>query len=327
MTFLTVYNQRLLQKSRYHTGWNVGQKLLNNLSRTLETCRMLEIILSKRKLIKILESLIPHQTLFQHQLCFAVHLTWNVINVTFIFATSPNTKPTEKNVGGTWHIMSRPEKVRGTRPMFPPPNCAHDYTHFIPELIVRTWSSASAYSHYLWLFVVWASCCCPLLGRTRFRGRCWAAIRLSHRPEPSGRAVHEEVGGLNIGGQHGRRFVVLRHTHRPQRRSYPICTSRSGTSDTGAEAVKPDPGSSWEGHSWKVGAGVGMKVWNLERLSSKSPFHWWSVQCAARMVLLSGELMSCCAASTNGCFYLRRRTFAHGEQISAEWSSCPPGSM
>jgi len=25
----------------------------------------------------------------------------------------------------------------------------------------------------------------PLLGRTRSRGRCWAAIRLSHRSEPS----------------------------------------------------------------------------------------------------------------------------------------------
>jgi len=51
--------------------------------------------------------------------------------------------------------------------------------------------------------------------------RCGAAIRLSHRPEPSGRAVHEEVGGLDIGG-HVRRFV-LRHTHRPKRRPYPIC--------------------------------------------------------------------------------------------------------
>ena len=38
----------------------------------------------------------------------------------------------------------------------------------------------------------------PLLGRTRFRGRCWAAIRLSHRPEPSGRAVCGEVDGLDI---------------------------------------------------------------------------------------------------------------------------------
>jgi len=30
----------------------------------------------------------------------------------------------------------------------------------------------------------------------RYRGRCWAAIRLSHRPEPSGRVVR---GGRWIG--------------------------------------------------------------------------------------------------------------------------------
>ena len=68
----------------------------------------------------------------------------------------------------------------------------------------------------------------PLLGRTIYQGRCRAAIRLSHRPEPPGHAVHGVVDGLDIGGQHGRRFVLLRNTHRPQRRTYPICTSRSG---------------------------------------------------------------------------------------------------
>ena len=67
----------------------------------------------------------------------------------------------------------------------------------------------------------------PLLGHARLQGRCWAAIRLSHRPEPSVRAVRGEIDGLDIGGRHGRRFVLLRHTHRPQRRPYPICTSRS----------------------------------------------------------------------------------------------------
>jgi len=40
----------------------------------------------------------------------------------------------------------------------------------------------------------------PLLGPTRSRGRCWAAIRLSHRPKPSSQAVHGEVDGLDIGG-------------------------------------------------------------------------------------------------------------------------------
>jgi len=29
------------------------------------------------------------------------------------------------------------------------------------------------------------------------------AILLCHRPEPSGRVVHEEVDGLDIRGQHG----------------------------------------------------------------------------------------------------------------------------
>jgi len=37
-----------------------------------------------------------------------------VTNITFIFETSPNTKPTAKKVGGTWRIMSlQSEKVGG----------------------------------------------------------------------------------------------------------------------------------------------------------------------------------------------------------------------
>jgi len=59
-------------------------------------------------------------------------------------------------------------------------------------------------------FVVWASCYCPLLGRTRSWGRCWAIIRLSHRPEPSGSAVD----GLDIGGQHGRRGLMSENTRK-----------------------------------------------------------------------------------------------------------------
>jgi len=49
---------------------------------------------------------------------------------------------------------------------------------------------------------------------------------------------------LDSGG-HGRRFVLLRHTHRPQRRPYPFVQTGAEMSNTGAEAVKPDPGSSW----------------------------------------------------------------------------------
>jgi len=44
------------------------------------------------------------------------------------------------------------------------------------------------------------------------------------------------------------------------------------------------------------------------------------------MVLLSDDLMSCCAAGKKGCFDLRRRASALDERVSAEWTRCP-GSM
>jgi len=53
------------------------------------------------------------------------------------------------------------------------------------------------------LFVVRTSSFKPLLSCTRFWSRCWAAIQLSHCPDLSGHAVHEEVDGLHIGRQHG----------------------------------------------------------------------------------------------------------------------------
>ena len=65
------------------------------------------------------------------------------------------------------------------------------------DLAPKSWSS---------VVVVWASCCYPLLGRTRSRGRCWTAIQLSHNPKPSGRAVYGEVDGLDIRGWHSRRL-------------------------------------------------------------------------------------------------------------------------
>ena len=73
--------------------------------------------------------------------------------------------------------------------------------------------------------------------RAGSRGRCWAAIRLSHRPEPSSRAVHEEVDGLGIEGQNSRRFVLLHHTHRPQKGQYNICVIRNGNVRHRCEAV------------------------------------------------------------------------------------------
>ena len=81
----------------------------------------------------------------------------------------------------------------------------------------------------------------------RSRDRCWAAIRSSHRPEPSGRAVHGVVNWIKIGRQHGRRFVLLRHIHRPRRNLCPFLKARVETSGTGAGAVKLDPGCSLGG--------------------------------------------------------------------------------
>ena len=87
----------------------------------------------------------------------------------------------------------------------------------------------------------------PLLGRARFRGRYWTAIRLSHRQEPSGRAVHgEDIGGRH--GRHGGLFFCATLTGRRGGHN-PFVQVGAETSDTGAETVKPDPGSSWEGHS------------------------------------------------------------------------------
>jgi len=76
----------------------------------------------------------------------------------------------------------------------------------------------------------------------------------------------------------------------------PFVQAGAETSDTGAEAVEPDPGSSWEGHSggW-VPVSV-MKMRRLVGLSVHSAFHWQSAHCAARM--LSDKLMRCCAAGT-----------------------------
>jgi len=53
----------------------------------------------------------------------------------------------------------------------------------------------------------------------------------------------------------------------------PFLQAGAETSDTGAEAVEPDPGSSWEGHS-RGGVPVsGIEVQSLVGLSAHSAFH------------------------------------------------------
>ena len=56
----------------------------------------------------------------------------------------------------------------------------------------------------------------------------------------------------------------------------PFIQAGMETSDTGAEAVKPDPGSSWEGHSGleRLVLVSGMKMRSLVGLSAHSGFHW-----------------------------------------------------
>ena len=80
------------------------------------------------------------------------------------------------------------------------------------------------------------------------------------------------VDGLDSGGRHGRRFVLL-HTHRAHRRPCPICTGRSGN-------VRHRYGGGWAGLRLFLGGsfrGVpvsGMKMRILVGQSVHSAFHW-----------------------------------------------------
>jgi len=52
-----------------------------------------------------------------------------VTNITFIFETSPNTKPKERKVGDMAYYIPPTWKSGGTRHPRPPPNCAHETDH------------------------------------------------------------------------------------------------------------------------------------------------------------------------------------------------------
>ena len=62
----------------------------------------------------------------------------------------------------------------------------------------------------------------------------------------------------------------------------PFVQAGAETSNTGAEAVKPAPGSSWEGHSWREGAGVGVGDENTNSCSVVQPLHIPLVICPLR---------------------------------------------
>jgi len=69
----------------------------------------------------------------------------------------------------------------------------------------------------------------------------------------------------------------------------PFVQAGAEASNTGAEAVKPDPGSSWEGHSRRVGWGW---KYGVSWCSPTFP------HTTALLLLSSDEMMSCCAAGT-----------------------------
>ena len=119
----------------------------------------------------------------------------------------------------------------------------------------------------------------------RSRGRCSAAIRLSHRPEPSGRVVCG--GAMDWAVEDDMVDCLFRAILTGRRGDHtPFLQAGAETSDTGAEAVEPDPGSSWEGHS-RGGVPVsGIEVQSLVGLSAHSAFHWWSAHCAATYVVV-----------------------------------------
>jgi len=89
---------------------------------------------------------------------------------------------------------------------------------------------------------------------------------------------------------------------------------------------KPDPGCSWEGHPWRVGADVGDESTESRGVVQplRIPPVIRPVRCTYAVIV--DELMICSAAGINGCVDLRRRAFPHGGQVSAEWSRCS-GSM
>ena len=163
----------------------------------------------------------------------------------------------------------------------------------------------------------------PQLGRTKSRGRYWAVIQLSHRPEPSGRAACSPWGVQWVGHWRTTWSTVCssaRHSQAEEEAIPHLCKQEQKRPTPVREAVKPDARCSWEGHpgGWVLVPGIKLSC------PTVFAFHPWSAQCTARMS--SDELMSCCVASTNGCLDLRCRAFAPGGQVSAEWSRCP-GSM
>ena len=94
---------------------------------------------------------------------------------------------------------------------------------------------------------------------------------------------------------------------------------RKRPSDTGAETVKPDPGSSWEGHSGGVYRCLELKCGVFCPL--RVPLMIRPLYRTYVVVVKEANELLC--SGTNGCIDLRRRATALDVRVSAEWSRCP----
>lgn len=149
------------------------------------------------------------------------------------------------------------------------------------------------------IVVVWASCYYQLIGRTRSQDRCWAAIQLSCHPGPSGHVLKREVEELDSKGQHGQQTVLMPHTYKQEKGPYSVCVSRSGNVWNQCEGSEAGPTLSLAGLIQASGwlPMIRMKARSLVVFSNYSIFHQWSAQSTTLPLLLSDELMSCCAVS------------------------------
>jgi len=108
----------------------------------------------------------------------------------------------------------------------------------------------------------------------------------------------------------------------PGHTPFPFIYARAETSDTGAEGAKPNPRCSLQGHISRVGSDAEEESTERRSALHNSALRRWFILWAS-LLLSSNELMSCCAADTNGCLDLRCRAFPPGGHVSAEWSRCP----
>ena len=79
---------------------------------------------------------------------------------------------------------------------------------------------------------------------------------MSHHPEPSGHAIQGEADGLDIGGQQGQTVCSPAPHSQAAEEATPHLYKQEWKCQTQVRR-QLDPGSSREGHSKGVGAGVG----------------------------------------------------------------------